>query len=275
MSSEPVASAAYTEDYFRAACGGAEFYALYGARIPKPQLAYALKRGELRPGLSVLDVGCGRGELLHLASEAGATAVGTDYSEAALALARENGRGRVARCDAKALPFADASFDRVFLLGVVDHLHPWELTACFDELKRVLRPGGFVVLHNCANRLHYKALTYTFRSRATALLAGLGFPVRTPSAPRSVEDEAMHVNEHSAGDLRRLFDAVGWDGAVEPMPNYKALVDELYGPDRPADLPLKAYPPWRAALARALAAAPTAGLTSREFFAVARPRGRA
>lgn len=275
MSSEPVASSAYTEEYFRAACGGAEFYSLYGPRIPKPQLAYALKRGDLRPGLSVLDVGCGRGELLHLASEVGATAVGTDYAEAALSLARENGRGRVARCDAKALPFAERTFDRVFLLGVVDHLHPWELSACFGELARVLKPGGFVVLHNCANRLHYKTLTYAARRRAASILAGLGLPMREPTRPRSDEDEAMHVNEHSAGDLRRLFDAVGWEGRVEPMPNYKALVDELYGPDRPADLPLKAYPAWRAALARALAAAPTAGLTSREFFAVARPRGRA
>ncbi|TBR24826.1 class I SAM-dependent methyltransferase [bacterium] len=275
MSSEPVASDGYTEEYFRSACGGAEFYALYGPRVPKPQLAYALRLGELRPGLSVLDVGCGRGELLHLAGAAGATAVGTDYAEAALRLARDNGGGRVARCDAKALPFADASFDRVFLLGVVDHLHRWELEACFAELARVLRPGGFVVLHNCANRLHYKALTYAARRRAAALLAGLGLPVRAPSPPRSEEDEAMHVNEHSAGDLRRLFDAVGWDGAVEPMPNYKALVAELYGPDRPADLPLKAYPAWRAALAKALARSPAAGLTAREFFAVARPRGRA
>lgn len=272
MSSEPVSSDAYSAEYFRAACGGAEFYALYGPRVPKPQLAYALRRGALRPGLTVLDVGCGRGELLHLAAEAGATAVGTDYAEAALALARENGRGRVARCDAKALPFADRSFDRVFLLGVVDHLHRWELEACFKELARVLRPDGFVVLHNCANRLHYKALTYSVRRRAAAALAALGLPVREPSRPRSEEDEAMHVNEHSAGDLRRLFDAVGWEGTVEPMPNYKALVGELYGPRLPPDLPLRAYPAWRAALAKALARSPAAGLTAREFFAVARPR---
>ncbi|TPW20147.1 MAG: hypothetical protein FD126_1980 [Elusimicrobia bacterium] len=85
----------------------------------------------------------------------------------------------------------------------------------------------------------------------------------------------MHVNEHSAGDLRRLFAAVGWEGDVEPMPNYKALVAELYGPGRPSDLPLKAYPAWRAAFAKALARSPAAVWTSREFFAVARPRGRA
>ena len=272
MSSEPVASAAYTEEYFRAACGGAEFYALYGPRVPKPQLAHALRRGELRPGLNVLDVGCGRGELIHLASGLGATAVGTDYAPAALALARENGRGRVARCDAKALPFADGSFDRVFLLGVVDHLHRWELVACFAELARVLRPGGFVVLHNCANRLHYKSLTYAARRRAAAVLGALGLPVRAPRPPRSVEDEAMHVNEHSAADLGRLFAEAGWDGVVEPMPNYKALVTELYGATPPADLPLKAYPAWRARAAKALARSPLAGLTSREFFAVARPR---
>lgn len=275
MSSEPVAAAVYTADYFRRACGGAEFYGLYGPRVPKPQLAYALRLAALAPGQRVLDVGCGRGELLHLAGRAGAVAVGTDYAPAALALARDNGGGRVARADAKALPFQDATFDRVFLLGVVDHLHRWELEAAFAELARVLRPGGFLVLHNCANRLHYKALTFAARRRAAALLAGLGLPVGAPSPPRSEEDAAMHVNEHSAGDLKGLFDAAGWDGRVIPMPNYKALVDELYGADRPADLPIRAYPAWRAALARWMASAPTAAWTSREFFAVARPRGRA
>lgn len=273
MSSEPVASGLYTADYFRDACGGSEFYALYGPRVPKPQLAYALRLARLGPGMTVLDVGCGRGELLHLAAQAGVAAVGTDYAEAALGLARGHGGGRVLRCDAKDLPFRDGSFDRVFLLGVVDHLHDWELRRCFAELARVLKPGGFVVLHTCANRIHYKTLTYRARRAAAALLAGLGLPVREPSRPRSDEDERLHVNEHSAGDLKRFFAAAGWDAEVTAMPNYKALVGELYGRRPPPDLPLRAYPAWRAALARALAAAPTGALTAREFFAVARPGG--
>ncbi|MBI2362993.1 MAG: class I SAM-dependent methyltransferase [Elusimicrobia bacterium] len=268
MSSEPVPQGRYTEAYYRDSCGGSEFYRLYGPAVPKPQLAYALRVGEIGAGHRVLDLGCGRGELLHHAQEAGAFAVGTDYAEAALGTARTAGGGRVLRCDAKALPFASGTFDRVFLLGVVDHLHDWELRLAFAELARVLRPAGRVVVQTCTNRHHHKALTYALRR---ALAAALGLP--EPSRPRSDEDESLHVNEHSYGDLAGFFAALGWEARVEAMPNYKALAAELYPAPRPAGLPIRPYGPWRAALARAAVRTPLGRVLAREFFVVARPPG--
>lgn len=272
MSSEPVSQELYTEEYYRESCGGSEFYQRYGPSILKPQLAYAFKRAALKKGHSVLDLGCGRGELLYHAEKAGAHAVGTDYASAALAVARKTGSGRVLRCDAKALPFVDAAFDRAFLLGVIDHLHDWELERCFAELARVLRPGGIVVLHTCTNRLHYKTLTYTLRAGLTRRARSLGIPVPEPSRPRSDEDEALHVNEHSLGDLERFFAKIGWQAEIEALPNYKALVGSLYGDQLPEDFPLKPYGPWRALLARAAAKTPLAPFLAREFLVVARPR---
>ncbi|MBI3296660.1 MAG: class I SAM-dependent methyltransferase [Elusimicrobia bacterium] len=272
MSSEPVDQGLYDEDYYRESCGGSEFYRLYGPRTLKPQLAYALRLGDVSAGKTVLDLGCGRGELLYHVEKAGARGVGTDYAAAALGVAKENAGGRVLRCDAKALPFVDAAFDRAFLLGVVDHLHDWELERCFEELSRVLKPGGFVVLHTCTNRLHYKTLTYAARARFARGARRLGLPMKDPRRPRSDEDESLHVNEHSQGDLERFFSKIGWQADIEAMPNYKSLVGRLYGDRLPEGFPLKAYAPWRAALARGTAKTPLAPLLAREFFVVARPR---
>ena len=55
------------------------------------------------------------------------------------------------------------------------------------------------------------------------------------------------------------------------MPNYKALVGELYGAELTTGFPLKAYPSWRAALARAVVRTTAGGVLAREFFVVARP----
>lgn len=268
MSSEPVPQELYTESYYKDSCGGSEFYRLYGPAVPKPQLAYALGVGDIRAGHRVLDIGCGRGELLHHAQKAGAVAVGTDYAEAALGVARQAGGGRVLRCDAKALPFASKSFDRVFLLGVVDHLHDWELRLAFAEISRVLRDGGRVVAQTCTNRQHHKALSYSLRRSLAALLR-----LREPSKPRSDEDESLHVNEHSYGDLVGFFSSIGWTARVEPMPNYKALAAGLYPAPRPPDLPIRPYAPWRSALARAAVRTPLGRILAREFFVVASPDG--
>ena len=265
---KPVSSELYSRRYFEEECGGAEFFKLYGPEVLKPTHAYSLSRAALAPGMRVLDIGCGRGEILFHARKAGAWGTGTDFAPAALGLAREVSGSPVVLCDAKALPFAAASFDRVFFLGVMDHLHDWELERCFSELARVLKPEGLVLVHTCVNRQYYKAWTYGVR-RALARLLSL----REPARPRSDDDVALHVNEHTLGELRRFFRRIGWEAEVSAMPNYKLLVDELYGPERPADFPMKAAVPWKSRLYRTfLFRWPLSLLLAREFFAWAKPK---
>src|SRR5690349_19407230 len=112
MSSEPksVGSEEYPEDYFLERVGGAEFYRRYGPKVLKPALQFALKRSGLAKGMTALDLGCGRGELLYHLSQEGVRAVGADFAPAALAIARKTTGASVVRCDAKELPFRDASF---------------------------------------------------------------------------------------------------------------------------------------------------------------------
>lgn len=91
----------------------------------------------------MLDVGCGTGGNLELLSRFGDTE-GVDISEDALAFCRTRGLAKVRRGAAEQLPYEDCSFDLVTALDVIEHLD--DDTAGLREMRRVLRPGGRVLL---------------------------------------------------------------------------------------------------------------------------------
>jgi SAM-dependent methyltransferase len=98
-----------------------------------------------------LDVGCGRGKLLHLGQAHFRTAMGCDPSAEML---RECGGLVVTHQPEPArLPFDDQSFDFITAVCVYHHLGPVEQAALMNEARRVLRPGGLFVIfeHNPAN----------------------------------------------------------------------------------------------------------------------------
>jgi demethylmenaquinone methyltransferase/2-methoxy-6-polyprenyl-1,4-benzoquinol methylase len=87
---------------------------------------------------TVLDVGCGTGDLCDVVAAAGYAPVGVDFSAGMLAAAHT--RAPLTRADALALPVPDASVDGIVsgfaLRNFVD------LDGFFGECTRVLRPGG-------------------------------------------------------------------------------------------------------------------------------------
>jgi ubiquinone/menaquinone biosynthesis C-methylase UbiE len=97
----------------------------------------------------VLDIGCGTGTLAiqMCAREPGVDVVGLDPDPQALARARAKA-DRAGVCVtwqqgfADALPFADASFDRVFSSFMFHHLDAEVKRGALREVARVLRPGG-------------------------------------------------------------------------------------------------------------------------------------
>jgi SAM-dependent methyltransferase len=92
-------------------------------------------------GLRALDAGCGMGRWLHFARKAGAEVVGMDVSAAIEVAARRDGAGAdFVQADLRLPPFAPASFDLVYSLGVVHHLEdPLEGVRA---LAKLVRPGG-------------------------------------------------------------------------------------------------------------------------------------
>ncbi len=95
----------------------------------------------------LLDVGCGTGPLLTRYQRSGRATFGCDPSAAMLAqAARRPGATRLAAADGRRLPFADGTFDVVLAVEVVRWLPPASERRLLAEARRVLRPGGLVVL---------------------------------------------------------------------------------------------------------------------------------
>lgn len=95
----------------------------------------------------VLDVGCGSGRFAEVALAAGANVVALDYSSAVDASAvnlRQHDRLHVVQGDIYALPFAPASFDAVYSLGVLQHTP--DVERAFMALPRMVKPGGALVV---------------------------------------------------------------------------------------------------------------------------------
>ena len=91
----------------------------------------------------ILDVGCGTGANLLMLSEYG-DAEGVDVSEDALAFCRQRGLEKVKLGAGEELPYDDGTFDLVTAFDVVEHMD--DDLAGLSEMRRVLRPGGRVLL---------------------------------------------------------------------------------------------------------------------------------
>ncbi len=215
-SSGSVPSVLYDEQYFLHVCEGHQEFASSEGDYLSRRLAQALAVAGIAEGMQVLDVGCGRGEILRRTAALGARAYGIDYAQVAVELSQRvtatndaGVRPGVYQASALLLPFAAQSFDRVLMLDIVEHLYPNELALALDEAYRVLRPGGRIVIHTAPN-VWYDRYAYPV-VRLVRILMGQG--ARYPKDPRAIIPENMHVhvNEQSAFSLWRQLRRHGYD----------------------------------------------------------------
>jgi cyclopropane fatty-acyl-phospholipid synthase-like methyltransferase len=213
---EPIPSSLYDEEYFADVEGYRVFQMSHGTTASL-RLQVALQLGDICPGDRVLDVGCGRGEVLIQAGRLGAIAFGIDYSAASADIAHRTTLAQktatatgVSQANSKALPFANAAFDRVFLLDIVEHLHPWELEQTLTEVRRVLQPEGQCVIHTMPNLWYYRFGYPIYR-----LLQRLR-GVQLPADPRHRfrYHAAMHVNEQDVLSLKANLHRAGFTARV-------------------------------------------------------------
>lgn len=147
-----------------------EYYALHADNIKlsgeDPEYFARYKIEELRrrwdasgreEPTGILDFGTGIGASIpHLARLfPQSPLVGLDVSQKSLDLAEHRfpGQARFVRYDGNKAPFEDQSFDLIFSACVFHHIDASEHRAIFAELKRLLRPGGMMVIfeHNPLN----------------------------------------------------------------------------------------------------------------------------
>lgn len=189
----------------------------------------------------VLEVGCGAAQCSRWLAGQGAVVVATDVSAGMLAAGRAIDAGghhapALVQADARALPFADGSFDVAFTaFGAIPFVpDPWRVHA---EVARVLRPGGrwaFAVTH---------PVRWAFPDDPSerGLTAVRSYFDRRPYVETDEEGRVAYAEHHrTLGE--HIADVVGAGFAVERLvePEWSPGNDRVWGgwgPVRGATLP--------------------------------------
>jgi malonyl-CoA O-methyltransferase len=196
----------------------------------------ALERRVLQPHLDrlqgkfLVDVGCGTGRWLTLASESGANVAGLDLTPEMLAraAAKPGLEGKLARADAQWLPLAAASADVVICSFCVSYIG--DLSAVFAELARITHKKGRVIvsdIHPAAIAAGWKR---TFRN------CGRLYEMKLPSHSKNLLRAGLEagltlwrVLEPRFGEAEHpLFEKAGKAGTFEAVTRMPALLVTLW-----------------------------------------------
>lgn len=148
-------------------------------------------------GKRVLDVGCAGGFMSEAIGEKGASVVGIDPAEDAIAAARSHaeGSGLDVRYDVgvgENLPYDDGSFDAVVCVDVLEHVA--DLSKTIAEIARVLKPGGVFAFDTINRNPIARFATITMAEDVLRLL------------PRGTHDPDMYIRP---SELLSQFDKAG------------------------------------------------------------------
>lgn len=201
-------------------------------RLVEPMRKRAIEKLGLAPGATVLDAGCGLGEVaIQLVERVapGGRVVGIDAS--GLMIERARAAAEAAGADVEfsvasvtSLPFADDTFDAARSERVFQHLSAEERQAAAAELVRVVRPGGIIQL---ADPDHAQwAVAATDRELAHHLTEFVMVHARTPEAgllnggllrAAGVVDVETEVGPIVHDDAAQLFAAWALEGALDQL----------------------------------------------------------
>jgi ubiquinone/menaquinone biosynthesis C-methylase UbiE len=116
----------------------------------------------IKPGMRVLDVGSGKGFLLHDFAEAcpGVEVAGIDISSYAVEHTMDSVKPFVRQCDAAALPWPDRHFDLVISITTLHNLYMPALWSSLQEIERVSRGGKYICVEAYRNEREKVNLMY-------------------------------------------------------------------------------------------------------------------
>jgi SAM-dependent methyltransferase len=141
-----------------------------------------------------LDFGCGPGTLVNLLP-ADVPAVGVDIARAQIEYAQKQygGPGKeFIKIDSEQIPFPDKTFDSISCVEVIEHLDTSTTATIFSEFRRVLRPGGKLIV----TTPNYASL-WPVLEKIVNRLSGVSY-------------EEQHISKFKRSDLELLLKGTGF-----------------------------------------------------------------
>jgi cyclopropane-fatty-acyl-phospholipid synthase len=195
----------------------------------------------LRPGMRLLDVGCGWGGMaIHAAARHGVQAVGVtissnqaDRAEKAVAEAGLADRVQIRLQDYREID--DGPYDAISSIGMFEHVGLSQLGIYFDRLSALLRPGGRLLNHGIS-RPPAKRVRFARRSFIDRYVFPDGELHEVGSVVSTIQRSGLEVRhveslrEHYALTLRAWVANLErtWDDAVEEVGPARARIWRLY-----------------------------------------------
>ena len=93
-----------------------------------------------------LDIGCGCGHLVKDALDEKIDSYGIEISDYALKNALAEVKDRIKHGSLIDIPFDNETFDVISIFDIIEHIHPKDTEKAFEELNRVLKRGGVLIL---------------------------------------------------------------------------------------------------------------------------------
>ncbi len=190
-------------------------------------------RGER--GLRILDAGCGTGGTTRELARFGSV-VGVDLAWEALGPAQERGLRELARGSIERLPFKSGSFDVVTSFEVIYHLGVGNDTSALEEMRRVLKRDGLLLLRVPAHdwlRGEHDRLVHTrhrySREEIAAKLRSAGFDItqltwaNTLLFPPAVAKRLLERSQSTDGEPDLWMPPAPLNAALESAVAFEAL----------------------------------------------------
>jgi len=178
---------------------------------PTPELARELRERRPADGEIALDIGCGPGTITAHLARSFDLAVGIDVALGALTQARIRGAEErrppvFAVAEAPRLPFSDGTFSLIFDRGVLQHVPAPAWPRYFEEVTRLLRPGGRYLQYCPQRRPPPITTTAGLRARGGRLLGRRPAPgpAMRQAAPSDLVVEEIRVFPFTAANGREF-----------------------------------------------------------------------
>ena len=224
----------YNSKYYLTDCGGYDAFLKSDGRQLDSRLGHLVDLLADINEKNVLDIGCGRGELTNHLYEMGANAVGVDYSQDAIDIARstfaQNLGNKLQYLCEDILAFQEQEkYHRIIMADVVEHIEQNSLDKLLGKIRAILNTNGYVLIHTAPNKLYYDI----FYAEHVRKVRELG--VYIPSNPRSYYEDLMHINEQTAETMQKALEKHFEHVVVWTAP-FQDKFWEYYGKDCPYEI---------------------------------------